>query len=132
MEGKKPHRWGQSLGRCGFTLIEVSIVVSVLSILAGIAVPNYLRAAERSKRGSCVSNQRNLAFATTLFCSDTGFQDGTVSALDLHDAGYCSDENADCPDSQVLDLDDYDITVVDGKVEGVECLIGGEDHLLSF
>lgn len=116
----------------GFTLIEVSIVVAVLSILAAIAIPSYLRAAERSKRGSCLSNQRNLCFAATLFCSDTGFKDGAVSSLDLHNAGYCSDEVCECPNSQAMDCDDYDVTVADGRVTRVDCLILGEEHFIRF
>ena len=116
----------------GFTLIEVSLVVSVLGILALIAIPNYLRAAERSKRGSCFSNQRNLCFAATLYCSDTGFDTGVVRALDLHNAGYCSAEICECPKSEAFDRDDYDVTVEGGKVTQVDCLIAGEEHLLRF
>ena len=35
--------------RAGFTLVEIMIVVAVISLLATIAVPNWLRARKRSQ-----------------------------------------------------------------------------------
>lgn len=126
------HREPHKRSRGGFTLIELAIVVTILGILMGIAIPNYLRAADRAKRGSCLANQRNLIQAALLYCSDTGFMEGDLTSQTLHDEGYCTDAMAECPVSQTVDFDDYVITIENSGVVSVECLVGGEEHNLVF
>jgi prepilin-type N-terminal cleavage/methylation domain-containing protein len=116
----------------GFTLIELAIVVTIIGILMGIAVPNYLKAADRAKRGSCLANQRNLIQASLLYCSDTGFMEGELTSLTLHQNGYCTDTMAECPASRTVDFSDYVITIENSGVVSVECLVGGEEHNLVF
>jgi prepilin-type N-terminal cleavage/methylation domain-containing protein len=118
--------------RGGFTLIELAIVVTIIGILSGIAIPNYLRAADRAKRGSCLANQRNLIQAALLYCSDNQFLEGELTSGTLHDAGYCTPEMAECPVSRVVDYEDYVITIANSGVVSVECVVAGAEHQLEL
>jgi len=46
--------------RGGFTLIEVMIVVLIISVLLAIAIPNFVKAREKSRAGSCCANLRQI------------------------------------------------------------------------
>ena len=54
----------------GFTLIELLIVVAIIAVLAGIAVPNYLSAQARSKVARTKSDLQNLATALESYYVD--------------------------------------------------------------
>ena len=62
MTPKKTHQ--------GFTLIELLIVVAIISILAAIAVPNFLEAQTRSKVSVLFSDMRTLAVAMEMYRTD--------------------------------------------------------------
>lgn len=46
--------------RCGFTLVELLIVMSVLGLLVTLAIPSYVRSVELARRAVCQSNLRGL------------------------------------------------------------------------
>lgn len=53
-----------------FTLIELLIVVSIIAILASIAVPNFLEASMRAKGARAMSDMRSIGIAITAYIVD--------------------------------------------------------------
>jgi prepilin-type N-terminal cleavage/methylation domain-containing protein len=48
---------GQKIFCSGFSLLELMIVVSIIGVLASIALPNYMRYTQKAKAASCLSNR---------------------------------------------------------------------------
>lgn len=76
----------------GFTLVEILVVVAILAILAGIVLPVAHQVLARGKETSCLSNLRQLGFATRLYSDEnSGYLPPFTNDLDLllvHDASY--------------------------------------------
>jgi len=54
-----------------FTLVEIMIVVAIISLLAAIAVPNFLRARKRSQATRCLEDLRILDNAVDEYAIET-------------------------------------------------------------
>ncbi len=79
-----------------FTLIELLIVVAIISILAAIAVPNFLEAQTRAKVSRVKSDLRTLATAMeAYFVDNNSYVKDSDSSLDTNDVGPAAgDRNA--------------------------------------
>ena len=54
----------------GFTLVEIMIVVLIIGILMAIAVPNFIKARESSRRSSCIANLKQIDSAKEQWAMD--------------------------------------------------------------
>jgi prepilin-type N-terminal cleavage/methylation domain-containing protein len=60
-----------SLGRRGFTLVEIMIVVAIIALLASIAVPGFLRARKRSQASRILNDLRVIDGACDMYAIET-------------------------------------------------------------
>ena len=56
-----------SFSSAGFTLVEIMIVVAIIGLLAGIALPNFIKARAASQANGCINNLRKLDDAANQF-----------------------------------------------------------------
>jgi prepilin-type N-terminal cleavage/methylation domain-containing protein len=57
-------------GRRAFTLVELMIVVSIISILAAILMPNFVHARAESQTAGCEGNEKQIATAVEEYAVD--------------------------------------------------------------
>jgi len=67
--GSRPPARGRN-GAPAFTLIELLVVIAIIAILAALLLPALAAAKARAKRTQCVSNERQIGIALTMYCDD--------------------------------------------------------------
>src|SRR5215212_499304 len=58
------------LQRRGFTLIELLVVIAIIAILAAILFPVFAQAREKARSSTCLSNQKQIALALSMYGQD--------------------------------------------------------------
>ncbi|MFH1665758.1 MAG: prepilin-type N-terminal cleavage/methylation domain-containing protein [Candidatus Omnitrophota bacterium] len=99
------------LGKGGFTLVEIMIVVAIIGLLASIAIPNFVKARQSAQRQACIANLKQIEGAKTLWALDGGT--GTPTMLDLVDE-YIK-KTPTCPASGTYTVGDMDTEPVCSK-----------------
>ncbi len=54
----------------GFTLVELMIVIIILAVLTGIAIPSYMTLRNRAREAATESEMKNIATALELYMTD--------------------------------------------------------------
>jgi type II secretory pathway pseudopilin PulG len=74
------------------------IVVSIIGMLAAIALPNFLRARERSREKVCINNLRQVDGAKDEFAVETGLGNGSAIPGGINDLmPYLAKSEPKCP-----------------------------------
>jgi len=54
----------------GFTLVELLVVISIIAVLTAILIPVLAKARESGRTATCISNQRQIAAALSMWAQD--------------------------------------------------------------
>src|SRR5436853_7103493 len=69
--------------RRGYTLIELLIVLSILTILSGLLFPAFAAVRERARQAACLTDERQLGLALLQYSQDydEGLPSGTIGTV---------------------------------------------------
>lgn len=67
-----PSKCSSTLGRGGFTLVELLVTVVIVAILAALLLPALAGGKERASRASCKSCERQFILSVHLYANDNG------------------------------------------------------------
>lgn len=62
----------RSAGRSGFTLLELTIVMFIVSVLAAILFPVFAKAREKGRSAQCLSNLQQIWLGLRIYAADNG------------------------------------------------------------
>ena len=65
-----------SIGRRGFTLVEIMIVVAIIALLAAVGIPGFLRARKRSQATRIINDLRLIDSAVDAYAIETNKSTG--------------------------------------------------------
>ena len=102
--------------RSGFTLVEIMIVVAIIGLLAGIALPNFITAREKAQQTTCLENLRNFEAIMQLQFLEHGYQVAT-SAEQFTEQGYFKSTPV-CPSHGFYDVDARNVDAPSCDVPG--------------
>jgi general secretion pathway protein G len=57
----------------GFTLVELMVVIIILAVLTGIAIPSYLALRNRAREQATRTEMQNIATALEIYNADIGY-----------------------------------------------------------
>jgi prepilin-type N-terminal cleavage/methylation domain-containing protein len=89
----------------GFTLVEIMIVVAIIAMISGFAIPYVLRARETSQRTRCIDNLRQIESAKQRWGLDNNKANGDwPDDAELFGADLYLKEKPLCPASGIYTL----------------------------
>jgi len=112
----------------GFTLVEIMIVVTIIGILATIAVPNFVQARKQAQQKACISNLQQIDGAIQRWALDLNKAEGQpVTYSDI--SSYLKNAVI-CPAGGTTFEDSYTITTVDAPAACQRAPTGRYPHVL--
>ena len=97
----------------GFTLVEIMIVVTVIGLLAAIAIPNFIVARSRSQNNACINNLRQIDNAVQEWALEN--KKAAAAPVSFTDISSYLRNSVICPAGGATFLDSYTISDVGAK-----------------
>jgi prepilin-type N-terminal cleavage/methylation domain-containing protein len=111
----------------GFTLVEIMIVVGIIGLLAAIAIPNFIRYREASRRSVCIANLKQLNDAKIQWGMERGKK---ATAIPVEEDLIGPDAYIRIKPSCPSEGDDYFMTIGDLRTRAACSLGSAEGHSL--
>ena len=94
MKGKNP----------GFTLLEIMIVVTLIGVLAAVAIPSYQNAVAKTQKQTCISTLKSIDMAKAQWMAEAQKSgDETPTDADLFGENKPLREKPKCPSGGTYD-----------------------------
>jgi prepilin-type N-terminal cleavage/methylation domain-containing protein len=107
---------GNSAGRgvatrsVGFTLVEVMIVVTLVGLLAGMAIPTFLRSRNAAYKSTCINNLKQIDSAIQQWATEC--KKPQSASVDFSDISPYLKGAVVCPSGGTSFLDSYSLSTV--------------------
>ncbi len=90
-------------GKHAFTLLEIMIVVMIIGLLAGLAIPSIRKASDHAKEKSCIGNLRVIQGAVTMYATEynKGSTDSITGTEWSSILNFIDDSTPSCPQGDV-------------------------------
>lgn len=104
----------------GFTLVEIMVVLVLMSLLAAIAIPSYMRSRQRSQTEACINNLVEIEGAKDRYAIENNKLTGDiVTPTDL--APYFLKHWKECPGGGTYTINPIGTDPI--------CSLGGDHHM---
>jgi prepilin-type N-terminal cleavage/methylation domain-containing protein len=88
-----------------FTLLEIMIVVTLIGVLAAVAIPNFQQSVAKTQARACITNLRNIEMAKAQWMAEVGkTSDDIPTDADLFGENRAIRDRPRCPSGGSYDL----------------------------